>query len=287
MFDANVCDSRRITMSVIKPLTVAGCQIQQELGNRDVNIKTGMDAIRSNPDHDIYVLPELSSTGYGEPVFQQLKSLAEDWDGPSFEAFSKLSRELSCYICYSFPRRRTADEFTIAATVVGPTGDIEAKYDKWHVCSTGVCCERDYFENGKTPLEVFDALGVRVGLCICYDIRFPELARELTVEKQISLLLHPGGWPRDQGFHTWHTFVTTRAVENTIYIMSTNWAGQENGHTVFCPPFVDGQEFRLNKLESEPGLLVGTVDVDHLERVRKTYTYLEDRNRSMYNEKGM
>ncbi len=69
--------------------------------------------------------------------------------------------------------------------------------------------------------------------------------------------------------------------------MSTNWAGQENGHTVFCPPFVDGQEFRLNKLESEPGLLVGTVDVDHLERVRKTYTYLEDRNRSMYNEKGM
>ena len=115
-------------MSVVEPITVAGCQIQQELGNRDVNIQTGLDAIRSNPDHDIYVLPELSSSGYGEPVFQQLKSLAEDWDGPSFEAFSKLSRELSCYICYSFPRRRTADEFTIAATVVGPTGDIEAKY---------------------------------------------------------------------------------------------------------------------------------------------------------------
>lgn len=274
-------------MSVVEPITVAGCQIQQELGNRDVNIQTGLDAIRSNPDHDIYVLPELSSSGYGEPVFQQLEDFAEDWYGPSYEAFSKLSRELSCYICYSFPRRRTADEFTIAATVVGPAGDIEAKYDKWHLCSTGVCCERDYFEDGKTPLEVFDAFGVRVGLCICYDIRFPEVTRQLTVEKQISLLLHPGGWPRDEGFHTWHTFVTTRAVENTIYIMSTNWAGQENGHTVFCPPFVDGQESRLSKLESEPGLLIGTVDVDHLERVRKNYTYLEDRNLSMYSEKGM
>ena len=102
-------------MSAIEPITVAGCQIQQELGNPNVNIQTGLDAIRLNPAHDIYVLPELSSSGYGEPVFQQLKDLAEDWDGPSYKAFSRLSRELGCYICYSFPRRRSANEFTIAA----------------------------------------------------------------------------------------------------------------------------------------------------------------------------
>ncbi len=67
-------------MSVVKPITVAGCQIQQKLGDREVNIQTGLDAIRSSPDHDIYVLPELSSSGYGEPVFQQLEDLAEDWN---------------------------------------------------------------------------------------------------------------------------------------------------------------------------------------------------------------
>jgi len=215
-------------------------------------------------------------------VFQQLKDLAEDWDGPSYKAFSRLSRELGCYICYSFPRRRAADEFTIAAAVVGPTGDIKARYDKWHVCSTGLCCERDYFEDGETPLEVFDAFGVRVGLCICYDIRFPEVTRQLAVEKQITLLLHPGGWPRDQGFHTWHTFITTRAVENTIYIMSTNWAGLNNGGTVFCPPFVDGDTACLSRLKTKPGVLVGTVDMAHLRGERKKYPYLKDRNQSMY-----
>ena len=269
-------------MRVDRPITVAGCQISQNIGNREANIRTAMDAIQGTPGHDIYVLPELSSSGYDEIVFNQLEDLAEDWGGPSFEAFSRLSRDLGCYICYSFPRRRSSEAFTIAAAVVGPTGVIEAKYDKWHVCSTGDCSEKRFFMNGKRPLEVFDVRGVRVGICICYDIRFPELTRHLAVDKEISLLLHPGGWPRDEGFFTWHTFVTTRAVENTIYIMSTNWAGLNNGRTVFCPPFVDGDKACLSRLNSKPGVLVGTVDMAHLKNEREKYPYLKDRNQVMY-----
>jgi len=269
-------------MRVDRPITVAGCQLPQNIGNREANIRTAMDVIRATPGHDIYVLPELSSSGYDESVFNQLEDLAEDWGGPSFKAFSRLARDLGCYICYSFPRRRSSGVFTIAAAVVGPAGVIEAKYDKWHVCSNGECSEKRFFKNGKRPLEVFDVLGVRVGLCICYDIRFPELTRHLAVDKGISLLLHPGGWPRDEGFFTWHTFVTTRAVENTIYIMSTNWAGPNNGRTAFCPPFVDGDKACLSRLKSKPGVLVGTVDMEHLSYQRKKYPYLKDRNKGMY-----
>ena len=269
-------------MGADRPITVAGCQIPQNIGDREANISTAMDAIRTTPGHDIYVLPELSSSGYDEIVFNQLEGLSEDWDGPSFKAFSRLARDLGCYICYSFPRKRSSEAFTIAAAVVGPTGGIEAKYDKWHVCSTGECREKRFFKNGKRPLEVFEVLGVRVGLCICYDIRFPELTRHLAVDKDISLLLHPGGWPRDEGFFTWHTFVTTRAVENTIYIMSTNWAGLNNGRTVFCPPFVDGDKACLSRLKSKPGVLVGTVDMAYLKCERDKYPYLKDRNQSMY-----
>jgi len=223
-------------MTANRPITVAGCQIPQIIGDREANIRTAMEAMRAAPGHDIYVLPELSSCGYDKIVFNRLEDLAEHWDGPSYAAFSRFAGELGCYICFSFPRRRSPDGFTIAAAVVGPAGNLVAKYDKWHICSTGVCCEKHYFKNGNRPLEVFDVDGVRVGLCICYDIRFPELVRSLAVDQEISLLLHPGGWPRDSGFYTWHTFVTTRAVENTMYIMSTNWAGPNNGGTIFCPP---------------------------------------------------
>jgi len=269
-------------MTANKPITVAGCQIPQTIGDREVNIRTAISAMRADPGHDIYVLPELSSSGYDEMVFNRLEELAENWDGPSYAAFSQFASDFGCYICYSFPRRRSAGEFTIAAAVVGPAGTIVARYDKWHVCSTGECCEKRYFKNGNRPLEVFDISGVKVGICICYDIRFPELVRRLAVDNEISLLLHPGGWPRDSGFHTWHTFVTTRAVENTIYIMSTNWAGLNNGGTVFCPPFVDGDKACLSKLETKPGVLIGTVDTAHLTSIRTKYPYLKDRNLDMY-----
>ena len=263
-------------------ITVAGCQIPQTFGNPKANITTAIETISAAPGHDIYVLPELSSSGYNEAVFNQLEDIAESWNGPSFDAFSRLSRERGCYICYGFPRRRKSEQFTIAAAVVGPTGELEAQYDKWHVCSTGECCEKRFFTKGDRPLAVFDVCGVRVGLCICYDIRFPELIRHLAVEKGISLLLHPGGWPRDKGFFTWHTFVTTRAVENTIYIMSTNWAGLNNGGTVFCPPFVDGDKDCQSSIGKKPGVLIGTIDTAQLKSVREKYPYLKDRNQDMY-----
>jgi nitrilase len=263
-------------------IAVAGIQISQVMGSREANISKAKEAITAAPDHDIYVLPELSSSGYGLDVFQALEDLAEDVKGPSFRAFSDLARKQRCFICYSFPRRAGDRKFNISTSVVDRNGSLVAHYDKWHVCSTGVCCEKDYFSSGESDLAAFDVNGIQVGLAICYDIRFPELARKLTLERNISLLLHPGGWPRDEGFHTWHMFVQVRAMENSIYIMSTNWAGPDNGGTAFCPPFVDGDKCKLDRLGTAPGVLSGIVDIGYIEEVRRAYSYLTDRNSDMY-----
>ena len=263
-------------------ITVAGVQISQVVGNREANISKATEAITAASGHDIYVLPELSSSGYGVEVFRALADLAEDVKGPSYRAFSDLARRQRCFICYSFPRRAGKRNFNISTSVVDRDGNLAAHYDKWHVCSTGVCCEKDYFSAGESPIATFDVNGIQVGLAICYDIRFPELARKLTLERNISLLLHPGGWPRDEGFHTWHMFVQVRAMENSIYIMSTNWAGPDNGGTAFCPPFLDGEKCRLESLGESPGVLSGIVDIRYLEEVRRTYPYLTDRNSDMY-----
>lgn len=263
-------------------ITVAGVQISQVMGNREANILTAVEAITAAPGHDIYVLPELSSSGYGVDVFRVLDDLAEDVKGPSFKSFSDLAKKQNCFICYSFPRRAGDRKFNISTSVVDRKGELIAHYDKWHVCSVGACCEKDYFVPGESPLAAFDVNGIQVGLAICYDIRFPEMVRKLTLERNISLLLHPGGWPRDEGFHTWHSFVQVRAMENSIYIMSTNWAGQDNGWTAFCPPFIDGGKCKLEKLGIAPGVLSGIVDIRYLEEVRRTYPYLTDRNVDMY-----
>ena len=71
-------------------------------------------------------------------------------------------------------------------------------------------------------------------------------------------------------------------MENAIYIMSTNWAGLNNGRTVFCPPFVDGDKACLSMLNSRPDVLIGTVDMAHIANVKEKYPYLKDRNQDMY-----
>lgn len=259
-------------------VTVAGVQLYQVEGNREANIASAIQAINSVNYHDIYLLPELSSSGYSVEVFDSLEGLAEDIDGSSFNAFSDLAKKKNCFICYSFPRRiQENGGYTICTAVVDRQGELVASYDKLHVCSVGVCCEKDYFSPGQGPLTSFDIDGVKVGLAICYDIRFPEVARTLTLEHGISLLLHPGGWPKDECFNTWHTFVQVRALENQIYIMSTNWAGDKNGGTVFCPPFNDGQKHRMEKLADTPGVLSGVADLRYLEDIRNRYPYLIDR----------
>jgi len=262
-------------------VSVAGLQMAQA-GGRDANLSAAIRAISRAPGHDIYVLPELSSSGYGPGVFRELDRLSENLDGPSFRVFSELARKQKCYICFSFPRRAGDQKITISTAVVDRDGKLVAHYDKWHVCSTGVCCEKDYFSAGQSPPAAFTLNGIRVGLAICYDIRFPEQVRRLTLEQNISLLIHPGGWPRDDGFYSWHLFVQVRAMENSIYIMSTNWAGKENGCTLFCPPFIDGKKHTIEKLGTAPGILVGVVDRCYLEEVRHRYPYLADRAASMY-----
>jgi len=64
--------------------------------------------------------------------------------------------------------------------------------------------------------------------------------------------------------------------------MSTNWAGPDNGCTAFCPLFLDGEQCKLEKLGTASGVLSGIVDIGYLEEVRRTYSYLTDRNGDMY-----
>jgi hypothetical protein len=66
--------------------------------------------------------------------------------------------------------------------------------------------------------------------------------------------------------------------------MSANWAGPDNGGTEFCPPFLDGENRKLEKLGTAPGVLSGIVDLRYLEEVRRAYPYLMDRNGDMYND---
>ncbi|MDR9438794.1 MAG: carbon-nitrogen hydrolase family protein [Halomonas sp.] len=195
-----------------------------------------MRAACTDATPDLIVLPELSAQEYGDDAFACLDALDDDLSGPVVTTFTDLARELGTTIAFGMARR-TDDQRHISQVLVGPDGRLAGVYDKLHCAQFGASGEAAHFSPGERLL-VTEIAGWQVGMVICYDLRFPELARRLA-DEGAELILHPVAFARDFSFASWHAFVTTRALENQLYWLSLNRAGEAWGQSLFCPPLVD------------------------------------------------
>jgi predicted amidohydrolase len=185
---------------------------------------------------DLVALPELATQEYGDDAFACLSELEDTLDGPLVEGFAGLARELGTTIAFGMARRDRGRRH-ISQVLVGPDGRLAGVYDKLHRAQFGASGEAAHFSPGERLL-VTEVAGWQVGVMICYDLRFPELARRLA-EAGAELILHPVAFTRDFSFASWHAFATTRAMENQLYWLSLNRAGADWGQSLFCPPLMD------------------------------------------------
>lgn len=224
---------------------------------------------------DLVVLPELSALEYSRASFERLAELAEPLEGPSFRTYGALAKRYHCAIVYGIAQDSAAG-FLITQVAVGPDGSIIGTFDKIHLAQYGASIEKDFFQRGQR-LFAFDFRGVRIAPIICYDIRIPELTRSLVVDQGVQLLLHCGAYARDESFDSWHDFVVARAMENQIYLLSLNRAGDDFGYSLFCGPWVDRAHPPLVFPDRDEAWQRLTVDVAEIERVRASYSFLADR----------
>ncbi len=126
---------------------------------------------------------------------------------------------------------KVAEKFTNTCIVFSPNGEQLASYDKLHLFDVAVAdnaknyCESRYALAGEQT-TVVDIAGVKVGLSICYDLRFPELFRQLT-QQGAKVITVPSAFTRVTGAAHWLTLLRARAIENQVYIIA---AGQEGVH---------------------------------------------------------
>ncbi len=224
---------------------------------------------------DLVVLPELSGIDYHRTAFERLDRLAEPLEGPSFELFRALAREHEVAIAYGIPRLAD-DGYRITQVVVGEEGQRLGHFDKIHIAQYGASFEKEYFTRGR-HLFVFEHRGIRIAPIICYDIRIPELSRTLALDHGVQLILHCGAYARDESFHSWHDFVVSRAMENQIYMLSLNRAGEDFGNSLFCGPWVDEESPATPFPERAEALVSLTIDPASIEAVRQRYSFLRDR----------
>ena len=152
-------------------------------------------------------------------------------------------------------------------------------FDKAHLWAL----ERFYFRSGN-ELPVFDTEFGKVGVMICYDMGFPEVARILAL-KGAELIVCPSAWC-EEDHDVWNYNTQCRALENTVFLAAVNRHGRENdlymgGHTRVCNP--RGAVIAELAEEAE-GILYAELDFEQLKTFRTASPYLRDRRPDLYDE---
>lgn len=197
-------------------LTVGYLQFAPRFGEKEYNLRQVLTALKQTAA-EIIVLPELPFTGYLFKDRQELFTLAEDpASSPIVEQLIELCKKKRFHIVTGFAEK-DGDKIFNSSLLIGHRG-IKHIYRKLHLFNR----EKNYFDPGDKPLEVARAARVNIGMMICFDWIFPEVARTLVL-KGADLICHPSNLVLNLCQQT----MVGRAIENRVYIITANRCGYE------------------------------------------------------------
>ena len=247
----------------------------------------------------IVCLPELFQTQYFcQREDSALFDLAEPIPGPATEELGKLAKELGIVLIASLFEKRAAGVYHNTAVMFDADGSLLGLYRKMHIPDDPLYYEKYYFTPGDLGFRAFDTNVGRVGTLVCWDQWYPEGAR-LTALQGAHVLFYPTaiGWhPAEKAefgeaqHDAWRTIQRAHAIANGVYVAVVNRVGHETGNirgksapgaglefwggSFLCDPF--GRVIAEGSHDEEE-ILIGEVDLKHLEEVRRNWPFLRDR----------
>jgi len=239
-------------------MRVAVAQTEPKLGENKRNLEVCLGRLEesSAAGAQLLVLPECAIPGYMFDSGDEAMPYAEEIPGPTTEALAEACRRLDVYaVCGLL--ERDGDVIHNAAVLVGPEGLI-GSYRKTHLPFLGV----DRFVVPGEELPVFETPLGRIGIEICYDLRFPEVTRTLAL-KGADIVAHPTNFPMAAKVQT-EVITLARAAENRVYLLTANRVGKERwGEFCGWSQIVDPYGRRLAEAgETEEALLVADVELE-------------------------
>ncbi len=169
-----------------------------------------------------------------------LTTVAEPVDGPFVSALSAMAAEygiaIICGIWQTVQRHRKRAANVVVA--LGPDGALLARYNKIHLFDALSVRESDLMLGGDIPPPVFTLKGMRLGIAICYDLRFPELFRNLAFRGAEAVIIPSAWYAGTMKEEHWLTLLQARAIENTMYVCGANLCGPHfAARTTIFDPF--------------------------------------------------
>lgn len=194
----------------------AAVQFNITLGDVGANLAKALAGLEQARVEDarLAVLPEMWSTGY---AYKQLPRLAEETPRV-LAALAEFARREQMVIVGSLPEKSGERIYNTAYVI--DAGQTVASYRKLHLFST--MGEDRFLAAGDSTGVIATSIG-RLGVAICYDLRFPELFRKLALEGA-EILCIPAEWPKPRQEH-WRTLLRARAIENQMFVAAANCCG--------------------------------------------------------------
>ena len=207
-----------------------------------------------------------------------LAGAAEKIPGPTSNAFISLAKKFKASILLGSIIEKGSPERSYNTSVfIDPRGEIRAKYRKIHLFDATIgdkiVKESDYFRPGRRPATV-NVEKFRMGMSICYDLRFPELYRHYA-HKSVEILAVPSCFTRKTGEAHWEVLLRARAIENLSYVLAPNQVGMDArgirsyGNSMIISPW--GKVIARGSSEGQE-IVWGQINFEEVSKARQVLT---------------
>ncbi|GMR01162.1 MAG: carbon-nitrogen hydrolase family protein [Gammaproteobacteria bacterium] len=178
-------------------------------------------------------------------------------------------------------RSKESGKVFAACLLINPKGEVVARYDKIHLFDVIIEASNESYTESETisagnNIVVVDTPFGRLGLGVCYDLRFPELFRAM-VEQKMEICALPSAFTSLTGKVHWESLLRSRAIENLSFIVAADQGGYHVGgrETHGDSMIIDPWGLVLNRLPHGTGVVVANIDLTKLEHTRKMFPVLE------------
>ena len=248
-------------------MKIALVQYSPSWEDKESNRKKILSLIEGVEGIELFIFPEMTLTGFT----MKSKEMSETIQGESFRFFSSIAKEKSVNIFAGIIERRNNRTYNTLIHI-RPDGNLLKLYRKIHPFSySGE--NKNYFAGSKPAYTKIK--NWKIGLTICYDLRFPELYRKYG-KKRTHLIVNIANWP-DTRIEHWRTLLKARAIENQCYIAGVNRVGKDPklNYVGFSSVF-DPMGKEIIAVENEEKVIVVELDKNYVSEVRGKFPFLDD-----------
>jgi predicted amidohydrolase len=268
---------KNLIKKVIFMIKIAAIQMDIEMGNKIKNLDVAVKGIKeaAAAGAEIICLPELFSTGF---FLEDINLIAEDINGETLEILCSTAKELGIAIISGSIALKKDENIFNTSHLIDKEGNIKGSYNKAHLFP--LMNENTYFMPGQ-EINVINLPQLCLGIMICYDIRFPELARSLALKGAEALFI-PSEFPNPRLNH-WRILLQSRAIENQLYVMAVNRVGSDKnstyfGHSMIISPW---GEIIAEGGENEE-IIYGNIEKNLINKARNKIPCFKDRRDDLY-----